>query len=146
MNGKKSNRIDAGKLGLWECCGGVWYTAAGRCAKCGKTSADNHATGLPTAKPESVKLEALDRGAQKQSFVPRPDAKFIVVFARGYSGIPLDEDNLVASFKALRDAVADQILNVASDAEREGLQWEYRQFKGKGTSVAIYERGKSNEN
>lgn len=147
MNGKK-NRINPEKLGLWECCDGVWYTAAGRCSKCGKTAQDKASTagkgtsaGVSKPKSESDIITALDFQFKEQAFVPRDDAKYIVVLCRGYSGLQLDEDNLVASFKSLRDAIAEKILKMDTDAEKAGLQWEYRQIRGiKGTTIAIYRR------
>lgn len=146
-NGKRKNGIDPDALGLWECCGGIWYTAAGRCPTCGKTRAErihadgtNLSAGIQKPKSEPDPFAALDFKPEKQDFVPRNDAEFIIVLCRGYSGIPLDGDNLVASFKALRDALAEYLLKTASDAEKSGLQWEYGQFKGKGTKVAIYRR------
>ena len=149
LNGRsKKKQIDPDALGLWECCEpGVFHTPHGRCGKCGKTAKDrlsaagqNPSAGIPQPKPESDFVAALDLEPEKQDFVPRNDAEYIVVFYRGYTGIPLDGDNLVASFKALRDAVSDHLLKTASDAEKNGLQWEYRQFKGKGTKIAIYRR------
>lgn len=146
-NGKRKNGIDPGALGLWECCDGIFYTRHGRCPKCGKTAAErihadgtNLSAGIQKPKPEPDPFAALDFKPEKQDFVPRNDAEFIIVLCRGYSGIPLDGDNLVASFKALRDALAEYLLKTASDAEKSGLQWEYGQFKGKGTKVAIYRR------
>lgn len=147
MNAGKNKRIDPDALGLWECCDGIWYTPGGRCPKCGKTAKDrlpasgqNPSAGISQPKPESNSVAALDLKFEKQDFVPRDDAEYIIVLCRGYTGIPLDGDNLVASFKALRDAVSDQLLKTSSDAEKNGLQWEYRQFKGKGTKIAIYRR------
>lgn len=146
-NGKRKNGIDPDALGLWECCDGIWYTASGRCPKCGKTAKDrlpasgqNPSAGISQPKPESNSVAALDLEPEKQDFVPRDDAEYIIVLCRGYTGIPLDGDNLVASFKALRDAVSDHLLKTSSDAEKNGLQWEYRQFKGKSTKIAIYRR------
>lgn len=146
MNEKKKRN----EAGLWQCCGGVWYTAAGRCRKCGKSRDErfgivgqNKPAGIHKPEFKSDPLTALGGEFEAQEFVPRDDSKYIVVFSRGYSRIPLDMDNLVASFKALRDAVADKILKMESDAERFGLQWEYRQFKGQGTTVAIYQRKNS---
>lgn len=150
MNEKKrKNGIDPDALGLWECCGGIWYTAAGRCPTCGKTRAEkirsggtDSSAGIQKSKFEPDPLAALDGKPEGQDFVPRDDAEFIIVLCRGYSRLPLDMDNLVASFKFLRDAIAEKILRTASDAEKSGLQWEYRQFKGQGTTVAIYQRKK----
>ena len=147
MNEKRKNTFDPEALGLWECCGGIWYTAAGRCPVCGKNRAEkftaagqNSPAGVPKPQPEPDFIAALDFKPEKQDFVPRDDAEFVVVLCRGYSGIPLDGDNLVASFKALRDAIAENLLGTATDAEKSGLQWEYRQFRGKGTKIAIYQR------
>ena len=150
MNEKKrKNRVDPVKLGLWECCDGVWYTASGRCRKCGKSRDEklqvvgqNQPAGVQKSKFEPDPLSALDGKPEGQDFVPRDDAEFIIVLCRGYSRLPLDMDNLVASSKFLRDAIAEKILKTASDAEKSGLQWEYRQFKGQGTTVAIYQRPK----
>ena len=150
MNEKKrKNRVDPVALGLWECCDGVWYTASGRCRKCGKSREEklqaagrNQSAGIQKSKFEPDPLSALDGKPEGQDFVPRDDAEFIIILCRGYSRLPLDMDNLVASFKFLRDAIAEKILKTASDAEKSGLQWEYRQFKGQGTTVAIYQRRK----
>lgn len=146
MNAKRG-QIDPEALGLWECCEGVWYTAAGRCGVCGRTGpkyvrtcGEDLPAGVPEPEPEPAPRPALDFGDETSGIVPRDDAKFIIVLSRGYTGIPLDGDNLVASFKALRDAIAEHLLRTASDAERSGLQWEYRQFRGKGTKAAIWRR------
>ena len=75
--------------------------------------------------------------------MPRNDARFVIILSRGYSRVQLDFDNLVASFKALRDAITENLLKSKSDAEKDGFQWEYRQYKGQGTKIAIYEREKN---
>lgn len=149
MNEKRKNQINPAALGIWECCDGVWYTAYGRCRKCGKSREEklqaggqNQPAGVQKSKSEPDPLAALDGKHEEQNFVPRDDAEFIIILCRGYSRLPLDMDNLVASFKFLRDAIAEKILKTASDAEKSGLQWEYRQFKGQGTTVAIYQRKK----
>lgn len=147
-NGKSKNHIDPAKLGLWECCDGVWYTPGGRCPKCGRTAndpvrpvSDGVPAKLPKPKSEPDFVAALDFKFEEQKIVPRDDVRYIVVFSRGYTGLPLDYDNLVASLKALRDSVAEKILKMDTDAEAAGLQWEYRQAPGQsGTTIAIYRR------
>ena len=150
MKNKNKNKDAADEYGLWKCCDGAWYTAGGRCLKCGRTKQErDEAIGadipakLPAAKPESVAVTALDGKPEKQDFVPRNDARFVIILSRGYSRVQLDFDNLVASFKALRDAITENLLKSKSDAEKDGLQWEYRQYKGQGTKIAIYEREKN---
>ena len=62
------------------------------------------------------------------------DSRTIV---RGCGAVPLDHDNLVGGCKPLRDAIA--ALLGRDDAERHGIEWEYRQEKGAATRVEIQE-------
>lgn len=51
----------------------------------------------------------------------------------------MDDDNIVAGCKELRDAIA-AALGRTGDADRDGLIWEYRQEQGQpGTRVEFYE-------
>ena len=138
MNGKRKNGIDPEALGLWECCGGIWYTAAGRCPTCGKTRADRAGSaGRRDSQPEPAETGALGklRTAPKGIF---PDsARIRVTIVRGCGAVPLDHDNLVGGCKPLRDAIA--ALLGRDDAERHGIEWEYRQEKGAATRVEIQE-------
>lgn len=47
---------------------------------------------------------------------------------------PLDDDNLVGGAKQLRDAIAE-LLGRKGDAERDGLEWEYRQERGAAATI-----------
>lgn len=50
----------------------------------------------------------------------------------------LDGDNLVGGCKQLRDAIAE-LLGRKGDAERDGLEWEYRQEKGEKMTIITIE-------
>lgn len=140
MNEKKrKNRVDPVKLGLWECCDGVWYTASGRCRKCGKSREEklqaagrNQSAGIQKSKFEPDPLSALDGKPEGQDFVPRDDAEFIIVLCRGYSRLPLDMDNLVASFKFLRDAIAEKSSEPRRMRKRVGCNGSIGRSRGRG--------------
>lgn len=138
--GRKRNGIDPDALGIWEGCGGVWYTAGGRCRECGKTRADHHSGELPAAKPQRDPQSALDICPSLQIPLPGIGRNCRIVITRGYgSAGPLDNDNLLGGLKALRDQITAQILGRESDAEKDGIVWEYRQVRGKGVKVEIFE-------
>ena len=50
----------------------------------------------------------------------------------------LDGDNFVGGCKQLRDAIAE-LLRRQGDAERDGLEWEYRQEKGEKMTIVTIE-------
>ncbi len=148
---QKRNRVNAENLGLWETCeAGVFATPHGICRICGDGRTAHEKRVLQAAADLSAGRENPVRQPNQgatlvtadctQTVVPNSNAKYIVVLSRGYSGIPLDRDNLGSGFKALRDAIAKELLGSESDAERHGFQWEHRQFRGKGTKVQIYKR------
>ena len=138
--GRKRNGIDPDALGIWEGCGGVWYTAGSACRECGKTRADHHPGGLPASKSERDPQSALDFRPSLQIPLPGIGRRCRIVITRGYgSAGPLDSDNLLGGLKALRDQITAQILRRESDAEKDGIVWEYRQVSGKGVKVEIFE-------
>ena len=137
--GKKKRGIDPDALGIWEGCGGVWYTRGSVCRECGKTRADHRAGGLSPAKPERDLKSALDFRPSLQIPLPGIGRNCRIVITRGYgSAGPLDNDNLLGGLKALRDQITAQILGRDSDAEKDGIVWEYRQVRGKGVKVEIF--------
>ena len=141
MNDRR--KFDPESAGLWQGCDGDYYTAAGKCRRCGKGRAEHHPAGLPPAVPERTAEPALDAQSRLQIAVPRIDGACRVVITRGYgSAGPLDYDNLVGGAKALRDQIAEKILHRKSDAENTGILWEYRQEPGHGCKVEIFQTEK----
>lgn len=137
-NGTRKNGIDPGALGLWECCDGIFYTQHGRCPKCGKTAADRaDSAARRDPQPEPAEAGALGKLCTAPKGIFPDSAKLRVTIIRGCGGIPLDHDNLVGGCKPLRDAVA--ALLGRDDAERHGIEWEYRQEKGAATRIEIQE-------
>ncbi len=140
-NKRTSRGIDPEKYGLWEGCGGVFYTASGTCRVCGKTRADHCAAGLPAAESQRAAQETLDTFAEIQIPVCKVDEPCRVVITRGYgSAGPLDYDNFVGGLKPLRDQITERILGRQSDAEKDGIEWIYRQEPGHGCKVEIFKK------
>lgn len=138
MNDRR--KIDPEAAGLWQGCDGDYYTAAGKCRRCGKGRAEHHTAGLPPPVPERTVEPTLDAYSRLQIDCPRIDGPCRIVITRGYGTAgPLDFDNLVGGAKALRDAIAEKILGRKSDAENTGIVWEYRQEPGRGCKVEIYQ-------
>ncbi|WP_277202291.1 hypothetical protein [Victivallis vadensis] len=138
MNAGKNKRIDPDALGLWECCDGIWYTPGGRCPKCGKTAADRAGSSASgNSKPEPVETGALVQLCKAPQGIFPDSVRLRVTIVRGCGSIPLDHDNLVGGSKPLRDAIAK--LLGRDDAERHGIEWEYRQEKGAATRIEIQE-------
>lgn len=140
MNGRgKKKPLDPAKLGLWECCEpGVFHTPYGRCPKCGKTVADRAGAAMrKNTEPEHDEAGALVQLRKAPQGIFPDSVRLRVTIVRGCGGVPLDHDNLVGGCKPLRDAVA--ALLGRDDAERHGIEWEYRQEKGAATRIEIEE-------
>ncbi len=137
---KKRNAINPDNLGLWECCEpGVFYTRFGRCTRCGKTASDRDRTPKRgDSEPQPPESVTLDKILKTQKGIFSYSAKLRVTIVRGCGAIPLDDDNLVGGAKPLRDAIAAELLG-RDDAERNGIEWVYRQEKGAATRIEIQE-------
>ena len=99
---------------------------------------DNHCR---QAHPEPQQAEALAGKVQRTDVLDADAARLHITITRR-SPRPLDDDNLVGGCKQLRDAIAE-MLGRRGDAEKDGLEWEYRQEKGeKMTVITIEEIGK----
>jgi len=145
-NKRTSRGIDPEQFGLWEGCRGEFFAAGCVCRFCGKARADHRAAGLPAAEPQRIAQEALDAPAEIQITVCPPDEPVRIVITRGYgSAGPLDYDNLVGGLKALRDQITEKILGRKSDAEKDGIEWIYRQEPGRGCKVEIFQIQKQEE-
>jgi len=131
---------------MWEGCRGEFYTAGSVCRICGKPRADHRAAGLPAAEPQRIAQEALDAPAEIQIALRPVDGPCKVVITRCHgTGGPLDYDNLVGGLKALRDQITEKILGRKSDAEKDGIEWIYRQEPGRGCKVEIFQIQKQEE-
>ena len=136
MNDKRKT-INPDEAGFWQGCGGMWYTANGRCRNCGKSRADHLLSGTSSPKPErSVQHALVEAVTASQALFP-PSAKLRITITRGYRGTPLDRDNLVGGAKLLRDEIARMLQR--DDAEHLGIDWQYRQEKGATTKIEITE-------
>ena len=145
-NKRTSRGIDPEQFGLWEGCRGEFFTAGSVCRICGKSRADHRAAGFPHAQPQRAAEKTLDTFAEIQIQVCKVDEPCRVVITRGYgSAGPLDYDNFVGGLKALRDQIAEKILGRKSDAEKDGIEWIYRQEPGKGCKVEIFQKQKQEE-
>lgn len=145
-NKRTSRGIDPEQFGLWEGCRGEFFTAGCVCRICGKARADHRAAGLPAAEPQQIAQETLDAPAEIQITVCPPDEPVRIVITRGYgSAGPLDYDNFVGGLKPIRDQITEKILGRKSDAEKDGIEWIYRQEPGKGCKVEIFQKKKQEE-
>ena len=91
--------------------------------------------------PEPQPAEALVAKMPREEIMGADAARLRVTITRR-SPRPLDDDNFVGGAKQLRDAIAE-MLGRKGDAERDGLEWEYRQERGAAaTIIEIEEIGK----
>lgn len=145
-NKRTSRGIDPEKYGMWEGCHGEFYTAGSVCRICGKPRADHRPAGLPAAEPQRTAEKTLDAFAEIQIPVCQIDAACRIIITRGHGTAgPLDYDNLVGGLKALRDQITEKVLHRKSDAEKDGIEWIYRQEPGHGCKVEIFQKKKPEE-
>ena len=97
--------------------------------------AQNHHRGQ--AHPEPQPAEALVAKVPREEVLGADAARLRVRIVRR-SPRPLDDDNLIGGCKQLRDAIAE-LLGRKGDAEKDGLEWEYRQEKGEKMTVITIE-------
>ncbi len=141
----KRRGFDPDKLGIWEGCNGEFFPGAMPCRICGRPRAHHLSADVPTAKPQRNHQTALEPIATLKGSLLTPHEACRVVITRGYGPAgPLDLDNLVGGCKILRDQITEKILNRMSDAEKDGIIWEYKQCQGKGVLVEIFKK-KENE-
>ena len=144
MNEQRKNKrraFDPESLGIWEGCNGEFFASGVLCRHCGKARADHLSGGLPQSKPQRDLEKALELYPKIQKPLLQIDGACRVVITRGYGPAgPLDHDNFVGGLKHLRDQITEKILLRASDAESDGLLWEYRQEPGHGLKVEIFEK------
>lgn len=145
-NKRTSRGIDPEKFGLWEGCRGEFFTAGCVCRVCGKTRADHRPAGLPASQPQRTAEKTLDTFAKIQIPLLKVDepCRIIITRCHGSAG-PLDYDNLVGGIKALRDQITEKVLHRKSDAEKDGIEWLYRQEPGHGCKVEIFQKKKPEE-
>lgn len=89
----------------------------------------------PVRKPDA--LQALDRGAKVRG--KRKGRVEVVVSIMSLRHREIDDDNLIAGAKPLRDAIAETLQT--DDGDRR-IRWEYGQFETRaeeGTIVMIWE-------
>lgn len=100
--------------------------------------AQNHRSGARDPEPQPA--EALVAKVPRKEILGADAPRLRVAITRR-SQRPLDDDNFVGGCKQLRDAIAE-LLGRKGDAEKDGLEWEYRQEKGeKMTIITIEEIG-----
>lgn len=120
----------------WQCCG--WLHSAGaKCRVCGKRKGGDTAAGAENTELKRADKNALHQAVGVAQGLFLASAKLRVTITRGYRGTPLDGDNLVGGCKPLRDEIA-RLLD-RDDAERCGIDWQYRQEKGTVRMVEIEE-------
>lgn len=140
---KRRKTIDPEKLGIWEGCNGEWVCAGAACRYCGKARTDHISGRLPQSKPQRDIEPPLELYPKIQKPLIRIDDPCRIVITRGYGPAgPLDHDNFVGGIKHLRDEIADKILCRKSDAEKDGILWEYKQAPGKGVKVEFFQKEK----
>ena len=143
-NKNKRRGFDPDQLGIWQGCSGEFFSGSQRCRFCGKTRADHLSAIVPPAKSERNHQTALDPAPSLEGSLLEPDEACKVVITRGYGTAgPLDLDNLVGGLKILRDQITEHILCRQSDAEKDGIIWEYRQQPGRGCKVEIFQKEKT---
>lgn len=96
------------------------------------------ATGRTPRQPEPAEGETLgDQGGHPPMLVD--PARPLAVRLVRVGGRPLDDDNLAAGYKPLRDAIASAF-GRAGDSEMDGWRWAYAQEPGEiGTRVEVTE-------
>lgn len=87
--------------------------------------------------PQPQQAEALVAKVPREEVLDADAARLRVTITRR-SQRPLDDDNLVGGCKQLRDAIAE-LLGRKGDAEKDGLEWEYRQERGEKMTVITIE-------
>jgi hypothetical protein len=97
--------------------------------------AQNHHTRQ--ADPQPQPAEALV-GKVPREEVLGADAPRLHITITRRAPRQLDGDNFVGGCKQLRDAIAE-LLGRKGDAERDGLEWEYRQEKGEKMTIITIE-------
>ena len=101
--------------------------------------AQNNHRGQAHAEPQPA--EALVGKVQGADVLDADSPRLRVTITRR-SQRPLDDDNFIGGCKQLRDAIAE-LLGRKGDAEKDGLEWEYRQERGAAaTIIEIEEIGK----
>lgn len=93
--------------------------------------AQNHHRGQAHAEPQPA--EALVAEVQRADVLDADAARLRVTITRR-APRELDGDNLVGGCKQLRDAIAE-LLGRKGDAEKDGLEWEYRQERGAAATI-----------
>ena len=97
--------------------------------------AQNHHCGKAHSEPQQA--GALVEEVQRADILDADAPRLRVAITRR-SPRPLDDDNLIGGCKQLRDAIAE-LLGRRGDAEKDGLEWEYRQEKGEKMTVITIE-------
>lgn len=123
-------------LETWNCCGQL-HSAGAKCRVCGRRKGGDPAAGAESAELERADKLALEQAVKIARGIFKPSAKLRVTITRGYRATTLDGDNLVGGCKPLRDEIA-RLLD-RDDAERCGIDWQYRQEKGSVRMVEIEE-------
>ena len=123
-------------LETWTCCGTL-YSAGAKCRVCGKRKGGDTAAGTENTELERADKLALHQAVGVAQGLFPATARLKITITRGYRGTPLDGDNLVGGCKPLRDEIA-RLLD-RDDAERCGIDWQYRQEKGDIRMVEIEE-------
>lgn len=120
----------------WKGCDNELYSANAKCKVCGKTCS-SHNVRLADTQLKPADKRALVAAVKAAQGLFKTDAKLRIVITRGYQQTELDADNLVGGCKPLRDEIAKLIGR--DDAERFGIDWQYKQEKGKIHKIEIYE-------
>lgn len=95
------------------------------------------APGRPPSQPEPDEGSALGGQGEDALMLVNPDCPLLVRIVR-VGGRPMDDDNLAAGCKELRDAIA-AALGRRGDSQADGLTWEYAQEPGEvGTRIELY--------
>lgn len=94
--------------------------------------------GLHADKPEQEQRRTLEQAKQEAKAcgrrVPKGVGAIIRVHLIRVGGRPLDEDNCIAGYKPLRDAIAARL---GLDDADSGIDWEYSQVRTRGRRGTI---------
>jgi len=120
----------------WNCCGQL-HSAGAKCRVCGRSKGGDNPAGAESTELKRADKNALRTACEIAKAIYSATARLRVTITRGYLGTPLDGDNLVGGCKPLRDEIAR--LLERDDAERCGIDWQYRQEKGDIRMVEIEE-------